>query len=402
MASIQSTSPPPADSEECGICLESLKNPVCLPCGHKFCDTCFEGWRSKYDHRASGRTCPKCRRSLPPTKEMLSQLRGMRAAVANYEKRNQTTTIYDRMSMEAHLEYLSLKALVKEMEDEIGDTDQVLEDGDDFVVLPHSLTYAAGANDILTILEWLGGPIPARLNAKDPEKMHRTLLHEAVFEGHSSLISILLQFGADVDPRSAHGRTPFMQACDFPRLESVARLLLEWGANKAESLSDEAKSRQTKKIARLLESDLGGRRCEIFGLEARKDLNGKTAVAEKYIPGKDRYKMVMEETEEMFLLSAKHLKRRDRTPSDCGYYLQFEGRGEMGNNKISTYRIRTFASKEEIEAFKAAEAQVAADTEDEKPATSAAAEATAEESAALLVTELDNEEAKCSAKNGKE
>lgn len=209
------------------------------------------------------------------------------------------------------------------------DCGDVLDDGDNFVVLPETITRAAGNNDIQAVLEWLGPePDESRLNAKDPKKLYRTLLHEAVFEGHSSLISILLQLGAKVDPLSAHGRTPLMQACDFPRLEKVARLLLEWGAENKGSgyeLWDAAKRAGNNKLARLLKSDLGGRRCEVIGMEKRTDLNGKTGVAEKFLPGKDRYKIVMEYTNETFLISARHMKRRDRAQLDSGYYIFFQG-----------------------------------------------------------------------------
>jgi hypothetical protein len=34
--------------EECAICLDVLNKPVILPCGHKYCYDCLEGWRSKY------------------------------------------------------------------------------------------------------------------------------------------------------------------------------------------------------------------------------------------------------------------------------------------------------------------------------------------------------------------
>lgn len=75
-----------------------------------------------------------------------------------------------------------------------------------------------------------------------------------------------------------------MQACDYPRLDSVARLLLEWGAEikgAGFTLSDAAMRGGSKKISRLLRSDLGGRRCEVVGMERRTDLNGMTGVADK-------------------------------------------------------------------------------------------------------------------------
>ena len=330
------------ESGECGICLDILKDPITLPCTHKFCRTCFQSWRSKYDGNDLDKKCPLCRESLPPSKEMIAQLKSYRAVIERHEKNEKNGGI---ISPDDTMRYLTVKGMLAELEDKMGDVnlEEVLDDGDDFVLLPESLTSAAQSNNIAVILDWLGphpnnppiGPHPdsnRRLNAKDPMKLQRTLLHEAVFEGHLSLISILLQFGADVDPLSASGMTPLMQACCYPNLEAAARLLLEWGAKKDNEtgtnslgtnydLATKAKESGSKKLARLLESDFGGRRCEIVGMETRTDLNGMAAVAEKYISSKDRYIMVTEHTEERFLVSANHLKRRDRTPNDCGWHL---------------------------------------------------------------------------------
>jgi hypothetical protein len=38
----------------CGICLDDMKNALCLPCGHKFHDECITGWI-----KTKG-TCPTC------------------------------------------------------------------------------------------------------------------------------------------------------------------------------------------------------------------------------------------------------------------------------------------------------------------------------------------------------
>ncbi len=76
-------------------------------------------------------------------------------------------------------------------------------------------------NEISKVMAWLRAPpfAPERINAKNPSMYHRILLHEAEFGCNLSLISILLQYGAEVDPLSASGMTPLGQACTRVRLE---------------------------------------------------------------------------------------------------------------------------------------------------------------------------------------
>ena len=49
--------------EDCGICLDSLRDPVHLPCGHWYCKECIEKLRQSKDVQDS---CPVCREPLPP------------------------------------------------------------------------------------------------------------------------------------------------------------------------------------------------------------------------------------------------------------------------------------------------------------------------------------------------
>ena len=65
------------EEEECGICLDVLTNPIALPCRHKFCSECLNGWRSKYGNKIGGEDernskCPLCREKIPPSKEMIA------------------------------------------------------------------------------------------------------------------------------------------------------------------------------------------------------------------------------------------------------------------------------------------------------------------------------------------
>ena len=91
-------------------------------------------------------------------------------------------------------------------------------------------------------------------------------------------------------------------------------------------------------------------------------------MVEKYLPNKDRYKVVFEVSKEVGMVSPQRLKRRDRTPDDCGYYITHK------NGRTARH---DFVSKEECQAF------VASLNEGEKSghADAAEAEARAEEAA---------------------
>ncbi|EJK69795.1 hypothetical protein THAOC_08909, partial [Thalassiosira oceanica] len=129
------------------------------------------------------------------------------------------------------------------------------------------------------------------------------------------------------------------------------------------------------KLADLLESELGGRRCEIVNLSSRPELNGKTCVADEHLPDSNQYKVTLEtKSKEALILSPDNLKRRDRTPQDCGYYIEFKNGHTIRHD---------FDSNEDCQAF------VAALNRDEtRPAVTEEAEARAEQAAAELLAEL--------------
>ncbi|KAM9826882.1 uncharacterized protein ACB057_013724 [Neosynchiropus ocellatus] len=54
-----------AEVLSCSICLELLKDPVALPCGHSFCQVCVEGYWDSEDERNIYQ-CPQCRRTFTP------------------------------------------------------------------------------------------------------------------------------------------------------------------------------------------------------------------------------------------------------------------------------------------------------------------------------------------------
>ena len=218
------------EEEECGICLDVLTNPVALPCSHIFCSKCLDGWRSKYGSivNKSGeekmdRKCPLCREEIPPSKEMITQLKFWRNRKSDLEAKGD---FFSRS-------YMHAKSRVERLENEVGDWTETIDysDDKDCVVLPEDICAAAFTNDIQRVLDWLG-PHPVdkqRINAKNPEWMDYTLVHCAVHCKRSDLLSILLQLGADVDPVGANGETPLALSYK-PEHYAEARLLLEWGA----------------------------------------------------------------------------------------------------------------------------------------------------------------------------
>lgn len=362
------------NSGECTICQDAFKDPITLPCGHMYCSICLDEWRSKYDSK-SKRTCPLCRKKIPLSKQMLNQLdhyisyRDFLLAKldnppyklppipgeADYPEsllRLPDTTAMDMrnlpfdkqqilVKMKFEMEIKALNEKISDFQEQMvaGVDVENMQEGDVVAVdvlregrndqpeeLPMEICRAAALNDIEEVLAWLGPtPIPPeRINATNSGKMGRTLLHEAEFECHTDLMHILLKNGAHVDPKSNFGQTPLTQASHYKRLHNAALVLLEWGADKditndSQKAVDAAeKFAKSKKLVNILRSDLGGRRCELVGLQARPDLNGSTCLVGKYLPDVDKYIVKMEnETQEAMKVKSANLKRRDRTPEDC-------------------------------------------------------------------------------------
>ena len=317
-----------------------------------------------------------CREKIPPSKEMVTQLKYWRERKSCYEAEGDISSPH----------YTTAKSVIERLEHEIGEWTESIDYNDDnnkYLVLPLGMYEAAKVNNIQKILNWLG-PLPVdkqRVNARNPEKVDTTLLHCAALNNNSDLLSILLQLGAEVDPVDASGDTP-LGMCYKPEYYAQARLLLEWGAeisNSATQSKDDfiamALRNGNSKLANIVKSEFGGRWCEIINLPNRPDLIGKTCVVEKFLSNKNRYKVIFEASKEVGLVGPQNLKRRDRTPDDCGYYVTYK------NGRSTRHE---FSSKEECQAF------VASLTEGEKSeGCDAEAEARAEEAAASLLAELD-------------
>ncbi|KAM9826815.1 tripartite motif-containing protein 16-like [Neosynchiropus ocellatus] len=62
-----------AEVLSCSICLELLKDPVALPCGHSFCQVCVEGYWDSEDERKLCQ-CPQCRRTFTPRPLLLKNI----------------------------------------------------------------------------------------------------------------------------------------------------------------------------------------------------------------------------------------------------------------------------------------------------------------------------------------
>jgi len=342
--------------DECGICLETLTAAVILPCNHKFCASCLDGWKSKfgadYDKEERSKSCPLCRKRIPPSKEMIIQVEYLRKLKRDLEARGETFSE----------KYSTAVREMKLLEAEIGDYEVEGLDYDRCMELPKEIFKAVKKNNMKMVMKWLGSsPVDKKkLSARYPDFVNATLVHFAVGFDNSNLLSILLQYGADVNALDANGWNPLMAANQ--KMASgfeQAKILLEWGIEiilprKVLHMQGEAGlsgrnreafmqviSDQNTKLANLISSEFGGRRCEVINLPNHPQLNGKTCVVEKYITKKEKYKIIFEGSGNAALVGSNNLKRRDRTPLDCGYYITFK-------NRMSR---REFATKEECQAY---------------------------------------------------
>ena len=286
---------------------------------------------------------------------------------------------------------------VKQFEAKYGEDweSTMIEYSSDFVGLPFYVVKAVREDNLRTVLQWLSkGDIKKRVNAKCEERGNSGLLCFAAVNNRRDLMSYLLINGADANILESYGGSVLsMVCCDEDIRSQETRLLLSWGAE----LFDEGKqlTKQEKlavfgnlsrkgdakaAIAKLMSSELGGRRCEIVSAPStRSDLVGKTCVVEEYIKKSNQYKVKMEFTNESLLLGMESLKRRDRTPQDPGYYV------ECKNNRLIR---RDFESNEECQAF----IVTLAVDEDELPEVDPEKEAKAEQAAADLLAELGLED----------
>ncbi|EJK67307.1 hypothetical protein THAOC_11680 [Thalassiosira oceanica] len=348
----------------CGICLEESKDPLSLPCGHSFCAGCLDEWRSRYGvYEEMRRKCPICRARIPPSKDMVTTLQFYQADKQMLEDNNQTSSERYRIACR----------LLAQAEKKVGadwDGVTVLEDNNNtrpVVIIPDYIYSATFKGDIKSVLRWISlDRTEDRANATSKTEMGGLSALQVAAMG----VQPVLHWNSRVQWASAKDTN------------EVIRLLLSWGASffsegvcPKRKCVDVARNGNEHEIADLLESELGGRRCEIVNLSPRPKLNGKTCVADEYLPGSDQYRVTLEtKSREALILDPENLRRRDRTPQDCGYYIEFRNGRTIRHD---------FDSSEDCQAFVSALTRG-----EERPAVTEEAEARAEQAAAELLAEL--------------
>lgn len=172
---------------------------------------------------------------------------------------------------------------------------------------------------------------------------------------------------------------------DHIQAVQAAKLFLSWGADFIDDphsmgskdcciVRAQSQAQANRALVSILESNFCGRRYELVDLSSQSGLNGRTCIVDEYLKASDQYKVTVEgRKKEVLIVSPENLKRRDRTPKDCGYFIEF---------KKGRFICYDFDTKDEYQAFSSAQSS------DEQPAVDPDAEVKAEKAAADLLAEL--------------
>eukprot|EP00980_Cylindrotheca_fusiformis_P010860 scaffold2462_cov127-Cylindrotheca_fusiformis.AAC.17 len=360
---------------DCLLCQKPLtEDSRSMPCGHKFCPSCVEEWRTK-ENISDKKLCPKCRQTVPPSKEAMANLQLHRmkltklltdlsdasenggtdlevpklpgepgyeqsifSGLFSREEIDQFRKLPEEQRQPFLKTYYELCAAqtkqdIDAFEAQYGDVEDLLMDRNNKeganLALPSEVFIAAMENDMTQVERYLNmdpetdaAIFQQKLNAKSPDFTGGSLLHAAAFGGNVQVLQRLLQLGADVDQQDDVGASPLFHACMSTSTNdnavTIAKILLQWGAEISPNLREFVSQNNTHdELATLVKTSLGGRRCEIVGLKGRSDLNGKMAVVGRYFGKEDRYAVVLDDaSKEGVKVRSANLKRRDRCCGD--------------------------------------------------------------------------------------
>lgn len=294
------------------------------------------------------------------------------------------------------------------------------------VVMPG---YIAMKRDLKAFMRWFYAANPARLdraNAILPSQMRSIplLTFAIMMPSNIDLLKFLLQRGSDVNKKSDSGRfmtdafqlilafralkyhyptfcatgaRPLSAVCemgasidsslDHSQAVVAAKLFLSWGAEfdvdpnsmgSKQCCLARAQAQANTELVSILQSKLCGRRCELVDLSSQAEFNGRMCVVEEYLRASNQYLVtIVGRSKEEIIVSPYNLTRRDRTPEDCDYHIEFK------NGRF--IRI-DFDSKEDYQTF------LSTLNREEQPAVDPNAEAKAEQAAADLLAELGIED----------